>query len=252
MDQKRYLRTSDLAKATGIHPNTVRLYEQWGFLPPIPRSPKGYRRFTEAHLDQLRLARLALHCTIVGGEVRRAALKMVLQAAKGDLGGALEQAYQFVAEVQSERAQAGAAAQFLERWAKGQSAEAASHSLHIGDVARLLNTTIDSLRSWERNGLIEVPRNAHNRYRLYSSNEIGRLRVIRMLIRSGYSTMAVLRTLTQLDQGQTEGLRKVLDTPHPEEDILYASDHWLSTLAEAEQYASQAVALLEQMIQNKP
>jgi DNA-binding transcriptional MerR regulator len=26
-----YLRTSDLAKAVGVHPNTVRLYEEWGY-----------------------------------------------------------------------------------------------------------------------------------------------------------------------------------------------------------------------------
>ena len=55
--KSRTLRTSDIAKAVGVHPNTVRLYEEWGFLPPIPRSPSGYRLFTGAHLDQMRLAR---------------------------------------------------------------------------------------------------------------------------------------------------------------------------------------------------
>jgi DNA-binding transcriptional MerR regulator len=34
-----YLRTSEITKAVGVHPNTVRLYERWGFLPPVPRSP---------------------------------------------------------------------------------------------------------------------------------------------------------------------------------------------------------------------
>lgn len=43
----RYLRTSDIAKAVGVHPNTVRLYEEWGFLPPIPRNLSGYRLFTD-------------------------------------------------------------------------------------------------------------------------------------------------------------------------------------------------------------
>ena len=245
----KYLRTSDLAKAAGIHPNTVRLYEQWGFLPPIPRSPKGYRLFTEHHLDLLRLARLALGCTIIGGDVRQAALAMVYTAARGDLGGALELAYQFVSCIQAERAQAEAAAQFLERWAAGHYAESTGErSLRTGDAARLLNTTIDSLRSWERNGLVEVPRDPHNGYRLYGGAEIGRLRVIRMLIRSGYSTMSILRMLTLLDGGQAGDLRRALDTPSPDEDALYASDHWLTTLAEGEEGALQAVHLLEAMI----
>jgi len=52
----RYLRTSDIAKAAGVHPNTVRLYEEWGFLPPVPRSPSRYRLFTKHHLDQMHLA----------------------------------------------------------------------------------------------------------------------------------------------------------------------------------------------------
>ena len=45
----RYLRTSDVAKAVDVHPNTVRLYEEWGFLPSVPRSPSGYRLFTDYH-----------------------------------------------------------------------------------------------------------------------------------------------------------------------------------------------------------
>jgi DNA-binding transcriptional MerR regulator len=248
MNEKRYFRTSELAKAVGIHPNTVRLYEQWGFLSPVERSPSGYRRFTERHLDQLRLARLAFHCNVVGGDVRQALLDMVLTAAKGDLGGALEKAYIFLTTVKAERAQAEAAAQFLERWASGVTAATSSHPMRIGDVARLLNTTIDSIRNWERNGLIDVPRDPQNGYRQFGADEIGRLRVIRMLIRSGYSTMAILRMLTKFDEGQTENLREVLDTPQPEEDVLYVRDHWLSILTDAEDVANKSVALLEEVL----
>jgi DNA-binding transcriptional MerR regulator len=55
---KKFLYTSEVAAAVGVHANTVRLYEAWDFLPPIPRSQSGYRRFTPAHLEQMRLARL--------------------------------------------------------------------------------------------------------------------------------------------------------------------------------------------------
>jgi DNA-binding transcriptional MerR regulator len=50
------MRTSDLARAAGVHPNTVRRYEALGWLPPAPRAPNGYRRFSQRHLDCLRLA----------------------------------------------------------------------------------------------------------------------------------------------------------------------------------------------------
>ncbi|HSJ53701.1 MAG TPA: MerR family transcriptional regulator, partial [Anaerolineae bacterium] len=89
--QKRaHLYTSEVAREVGVHPNTVRLYEEWGLLPPVPRSTSGYRLYSRAHLDQMRLARTALHGPWPGRNIRRSVLDMVHQAASGDLGGALE------------------------------------------------------------------------------------------------------------------------------------------------------------------
>ena len=50
-----YLKTSDIAKIVGVHVNTVRLYEDKGFLSPVPRSKSGYRLFTPLHLEQMRI-----------------------------------------------------------------------------------------------------------------------------------------------------------------------------------------------------
>jgi DNA-binding transcriptional MerR regulator len=235
----------------GVHPNTVRLYEEWGFLPPVPRSAGGYRLFTEAHLDQMRLARTALHGSWPGKNIRRSALGLVRRAASGDLGGALEQAYHHLALVQAERAQAEAAAELLERWARGVAADATARSLQIGKTAQLLGVTIDMLRNWERNGLIQVPRDPSSGYRLYGAAEIGRLRVIRMLSRAGYSQMAILRMLLHLDRQRGGSLRQVLDTPRPDEDIYTAADRWLSALAEQEQRAMDLIAQLEMMIRKR-
>jgi DNA-binding transcriptional MerR regulator len=246
-----YLRTSDLAKAVGIHPNTVRLYEQWGLIPPATRSPSGYRRFTEYHLDCLQLARRVFSGGHPGSNIRRAGVRIIQQAVKGDLGGALEQAYQYLALVRAERAQADAAATLLERWAQGAAADATGEPLQIGQTARLLGVTIDILRNWERNGLLRVPRNPANGYRRYGPVEISRLRVIRMLSRAGYSIMSILRMLLQLDGGQTTDLRQALDTPRPDEDVYMASDRWLSTLAEQEQRSGQIITLLEDLIQKQ-
>lgn len=250
-----YLRTSDLAKAVGVHPNTVRLYEQWGFLPPIPRSPTGYRLFTQAHLDQMRLTRLALRCTWLGGAIRQAALDAIHRGAAGDLAGALAAAREVMIGLQAEHLQAEAAADFLQRWAQGSVSEPLAESVRIAEAADLVHATADMLRNWERNGLLRVPRDPTSGYRRYGPAEIGRLRVIRMLLRSGYSTMAVLRTLLHVERGETENLREILDTPSLDEAgmsyddvVYYASDHWLSTLAELEQAAADLVALLEGLI----
>jgi DNA-binding transcriptional MerR regulator len=112
----------------------------------------------------------------------------------------------------------------------------------------LLGVTIEMVRNWERNGLICVPRNPENGYRQYGPQELGRLRVIRMLSRAGYSLMAILRMLIRLDAGQTEELRTALDTPRPDEDVFSASDRWLSALADQEKRAQAIISHLEAMI----
>lgn len=243
-----YLTTAQIARSAGVHPNTVRLYEQWGFLPPIPRTPKGYRMYNPAHLDQMRLAVRAVHTPWTGTNIRQASVKAVQQAAAGDLGGALESAYIHLATVQAEKAQAEAAARLLERWAQGVSIEAGGASISIGQAARLLGVSVDMLRNWERNGLIRVPRAPASGYRQYGPGEIARLRVIRMLVRAGYSLMAILRMLTALEQGVSSGLRDVLDTPRPDEDAFAASNRWLSALADQERVAHELIAMLEEMI----
>jgi DNA-binding transcriptional MerR regulator len=261
--EKPHLSTSEIARAVGVHPNTVRLYEEWGYLPPVPRGPNGYRLFCQSHLDQMRLARLALRGPWPGRNIRASALTLVRQAASGDLGGALEQSYHHLALVQAEQAQAEAAADLLERWAQGLATDVTAEVLLVGQAAKRLGVTADMLRNWERNGLIQVPRDPGNGYRCYGAAELGRLRVIRMLNRAGYSQMAILRMLLTLDQapvsplerrgdGQMERtLRQVLDTPRPDEDIYSAADRWLSTLSEQEQRAQAIISHLESMLQKQ-
>jgi DNA-binding transcriptional MerR regulator len=239
-----HLSTMQIARAVGVHPNTVRMYETWGFLPPIPRSPSGYRLYTELHLAQMRLARTALHGVWPGPEIRHSALALVRLAASGDFTGALALARRHLTLVQGERAQAEAAAAELERWAGGEAVSPAAPGLSIREAAALLHVTPDALRNWERNGLLKVPRQPGNRYRTYGSAEIARLRIIRTLRQAGYSPMAILRMLLQLDQGHTRDLAKLLDTPRPDEDVYSASDRWLSTLAEQE---ARAQALIDQL-----
>ncbi len=244
-----FLTTCEVAKRVGVHANTVRLYEVWGFMPPIPRGRNGYRQFTTAHVDQMRLARLALHGGWPGRTIRRSALALVRKAAAGDLEGALAQAREHVRLVRVERKQAIAAAEFLERWAHGRSGnERTARPMRIGEAAALLGLTVDILRGWERNGLIRVPHDPRNGYRSYGAPEVGRLRVIRMLRLAGYSTMAILRLVLQLDRGSVRDVRRVLDTPRPDEDISTAADRWLSTLAEQEQRADAILRLVKDIV----
>ena len=242
----RYLKTSDIAKMVGVHSNTVRLYEARGFLSPVPRSKSGYRLFTVLHLEQMRLAHLALKWPYLGSQ--HIVMDLVKCAAEGDLGMAKELAYQYLANVRMERTRAEAAVEFLERWAHGQVVETTKHSLSISQVADHLDVTADQLRNWDRSGLLNVPRDPATGYRLYGAAEIGRLRLIRMLRQSGYSVMAILRMLRQFDTGKTERLREALDTPGENEAIETIADRWLTTLAEQEHRAQAVIQQIAVLI----
>jgi DNA-binding transcriptional MerR regulator len=246
-----YLRTSDVARAVGAHPNTVRRYIDRGILPPVERSPSGYRRFTQRHLDCMRVARQVYCNQYLGTAIFQSGVRIVQATLSGDLRSALDLAHNHLALVRAERAQADAAAAQLERWAFGPSAEDAATPLQIGQVARLLGVSLDIVRNWDRNGLIDIPRDPANGYRRYGMREISRLRVIRMLSRAGYSTAAILRMLIQLDCGETTDLRRALDTPRPDEDARLASDRWISTLADQERRAHTIIALIAEMFQKQ-
>jgi len=249
----KYLRTSDLARAVGIHPNTVRLYAEWGLLPPVERSPSGYRLFTQRHLDCLRLARMVYAAPYPGRGFRALGNQIIQHAVEDDWTGALGKAHEHLLAVNAELAHADQAANLLEHWAQNMAADSdpAGDRLAIGEVSKLLGVSIDIIRNAERNGLITVPRNPYNNYRLFGKKEIERLRIIRMLSKAGYSHMAILRMFIELDKGNTRELKKVLDTPREDEDIFTATDRWLTTLHKQKKLAQQVIRLIEEIIASK-
>lgn len=243
----RPLRTRDIARTLGVHVNTIRLYEASGYLPAIPRDPNGYRHYSALHLEQARLVQLALQWPTLGE--RALLLDLITRAAGGDFGMAMERAYQYLARVRVERTYAEAAVEFLERWAAGHTLDTRREQVSIGAAARQLGVTVDMLRGWERNGLISVPRDPANQYRRYGAAEFGRLRVIRTLAQAGYSQMAILAMLRQVDSGNTADLRAALDLPPDEASIYAVADRWLTTLGTIEGRAQAVIRQVGRLIE---
>lgn len=247
-----FLRTSDLAKELGVHVNTIRIYEASGFLSSVSRGPNGYRQYCAIHLEQARLAHLALRWPYVGNKQRL--LGLVKSAASGDLGEAMELAHEYLVFVRAERTHVEAAVTFLQHWATGQVVDTLPRPLPIRQAAAHLNVSVDMLRNWERNGLVTVPRDPANQYRLYGSAELGRLRVIRLLVKRGFSLIAILRMLRQFDQGNIQHLREALHVPRGENvdeanrSISAIADRWLANLLELELRAQQIIEQIDRLI----
>jgi DNA-binding transcriptional MerR regulator len=65
------LRSGELARLSGVSPDTLRHYERIGVLPRPDRSANGYRRYAPNALDRVRLVRRALVMGFTLDELRR-------------------------------------------------------------------------------------------------------------------------------------------------------------------------------------
>lgn len=239
-------RTAWLARATGVHPNTVRLYEQWGLLPPIPRTPSGYRLFSEAHLAQMRLARIALPGPFPGGGAP--VYRLVREAARGELRAARRSAVAYAAQVEAERVRAVAAYRRLLAWARGRASGRPEPAapLRRRAACRLLGVTVDALRTWERNGLVPVEKDP-NGFCRYRAATLHRVEVVRALRTAGYSTLSILRMFREHQRGDLAGMKRALHEPPPGADLVYVSDRWMATLREHRRRARRILLQLEEM-----
>lgn len=239
-------RTTQIAKLIGVHPNTIRFYEQMQLLPAIPRTDNGYRIFNERHVKQLYLLRTAFKAEILGDKLRNEVYEIVKLAAKDAIDDAYQSTQRYLKHLQDEKEKAEEAVQIaLEIWENTSSTDEQRTYKFRRDIAEILDITVDVLRNWERNGLIRVPNNLKGQ-REYGMKEINRLKIIRTLRNAHYSMMSILRMLNRLDQGE-KNARQIINTPNEEEDIVCAADRYITALTLAEKDALEMLEMLDAM-----
>jgi DNA-binding transcriptional MerR regulator len=216
----------------------------------VRRSRHGYRRFTERHLDHLRLARLLRGTAWPGHAINRSALELILKAARDGPGAAEGAAVAHLALVRAEQAHAARACAVVRGWLEGLAEPAppgVEGAIRPGEAVRRSGASYDSLRSWERNGLLATPRDQASGERRFRHADLDRIEVIRALRTAGYSPMAILRMLQAADSGDACAAIGALADPELDPDLLSASDRWQATLADHERRASDALDLVRRM-----
>ena len=246
----RWLRTSDLARAAGIHVNTVRFYESISFLPKIKRDPNnGYRLFERWHLSQIFLIQHLMKVTWLGGRIRKAAIDTILNAAQRERLEAAESLEKLISYLRVEYDRAESAMQILEQWAESSSSRndanicgpsgglsAPEGGLSRREISRLLGIGPERIRNWERNGLLDVPR-MPNGYRVYGQSELERLQVIQALLICGYRLMPVRKALRLHDEYPGIDVREIIETYHDEIETYAQANNLLTTLSDCIDYA---------------
>lgn len=96
------------------------------------------------------------------------------------------------------------------------------------------------------NGLLTVKR-MQNGYRVYTDEDIKRLKIIRSLRCANYSLEAILRMLNQLSKNPNADIKKVLNTTKEDADIISVCDRLIISLTEAEKNAEKMINILSGM-----
>lgn len=238
--------TSQIAKIVGLHPNTVRMYEEWGLIAKPLRKANGYRVYDDIHIKQFQLARKALQIEILQAGLRSKIIEAVKLSAVYRFDEAIELAEEYIRTAEREKDNAKEAAKICELLYR-QHTEADGVFYKRAQAAAELGLTIDTIRNWEMNGLLTVKRKK-NGYRVYDANDIKRLKIIRSLRYANYSLSAILRMLKKYDSGMNEdNILDILNIPDNNDDIIAVCDRLVVSLENAINNAYEVISIIREI-----
>ncbi|MDY3030231.1 MAG: MerR family transcriptional regulator [Clostridia bacterium] len=224
--------TSDIAKKIGIHPNTVRFYEEMQLITRPERKENGYRIFTDLHIYQFKIARTAFQIELLQNGLRKQSVEIVKTVALGNIDKALDLTDRYLEHIEQEKNNAAEAVKSAKAILENKDNNLIKISMTRKETADYLGITTDTLRNWELNGLLRIKRR-QNGYRVYTEQDIQILKIIRSLRCANYSLSSILRMLTALSRNPQTDIMKVIDTPLQTDDIITACDRLITSLDRA-------------------
>lgn len=234
-------KTATVASIVGYHPNTIRLYETWGLITPPKRLENGYRVYTDLHIHQIELAKTALAIPVLQNGLRKKAMNIIKACATLSFDKALMLTKEYIAQVEEEIHNAKEAIAIVEQLLTRKPIEQRI-TFTRKQTATYLHISIDTLRNWELNGLLLVKRKK-NGYRIYTQDDIQRLKIIKVLRLANYSLSAILRLLSSLDKDPNTNISTIMETTD-NTDIISVYDTLLISLNKAK---NNALSMVDQI-----
>ena len=239
------MRTIDIAKKAQVHPNTVRLYEEWHFISPVPRKANGYRDYSNIHLQQMYIARLAFKQEFIQNNLRKMATKIVRLSGQEKFTESIEAANVYLKFLKSELDYTRKAVQIANKilHEKAVSTKVFTHK----EVANHLQLTEETLRNWERNGLYSVKRNTQNR-RQYGMEDIQKLLVIRTLRSAHFSISSIHHLFEEIETVEQEiDIHTLLNSPKFKNEFYHVTDELELNIKKAMKDVLSIIAILEKL-----
>jgi len=209
LNRQMHLRPIDLARLAGLGVTQIRTYERLGFLPAAERGANGYRRYSPAHVEALRVAR-----TVIAGYGWQNALDVMRAAHRGDSAAVFALVNARHAALHGQHTRIKVAVETTEAMLRRPTETTTSRRrppVRIKEAARTVGARPSALRFWERQGLLQPQREPSTGYRLYDADQLGRLNVIALLRDVGYHFDAIREVLDELAGGRPDQIRHALE-----------------------------------------
>jgi DNA-binding transcriptional MerR regulator len=197
------LRPADIARKLNISTSSLRHYEEWGLIPPVERSAKGYRVYTELHVAYFECIR-----AMSDGF----GLQLTAEVLKNIQTNCIAFAFWLVNEAQSSlRNEKIISEKTLKSLEKPLLAQGGP--LTMNEISKETGIPTTTIRYWEKVGLLTIPRDNDNNYRIFNQNHIRQIRVIHALKTSPYtytySLNGIKEIIRELNCGDIDKIRKI-------------------------------------------
>lgn len=175
------------------------------------------------HVNECRIIRCALQSEVLQNGLRKKAINIIRLCAEQKFDNALVSVLEYREMLNEEIKRVNATVEAVERLIEHPPTNGGK-SFSRKETALELNITVDTLRNWELNGLIEAGKN-NNGYRFFTEYQMQRLMIIRTLRCANYSLATILRLMNQLNKGKNISVDKLLNYPQDDTDVVTACDH---------------------------
>ncbi len=242
--EKKYS-TAEIAGKAGVHPNTVRLYEKWGFISVPGRTRSNYRIFEHKHIVQMEFARLAVPGPYpVDTELVRSAVRAF---ACSDFQEALRLSEEYLSKTVSEIKRSEDALETLKNWIENKTGDDSEILVKTRkSLAVKLDVTLDALRTWERNGLFISKRNESN-VLVFTERDTQKTKIIRLLRNCGYSIASLLNVFSK-ENLEISDIASLLNKPDEEFQLSYVTDRFIPYLYSHQKRAEDMMRFVNEYI----
>jgi len=200
----------EITRPYNLSPDLLRKYESWGLIPEAPRGSNNYRQYSELHKAFFETTRNML----VGfswTEVAAIMKLLVFHEHDEAIMLAIEYQQEKVKQYKESKQVISQLRHSIEHSQKeGLFPKKKDQKVTIGEVAKVIDLPVSTLRVWEKEGLF-TPLRGENGYRYFDQGLIDTLLVVKSLRAAGLSFQQCLDILNDLEKNQHKDIIHVLE-----------------------------------------